>query len=139
MKVNYPKEAIELLTQLVGGREENAKLLAAAGFPELTLIYDSLNGNESIIPFLTSRKEFILASFLTSVLFQDKKAFDFLMKQKAPQWAATANAVNKDKNASQWLKKNNFSHYSKLADAILKKMEDDEGTGFEFLYKGPYS
>lgn len=128
-----------LLTELVGGKEEKAKLLAAGGFPELALVFDALNGNNAIIGFLKSKNQFIIAAFLSSILDNDKNAFDFLMKEKAPHWAATSNYLNKDKNAKIWLQKNNLSHYIDLADAIQKKFDADDGSGFEFLYKGPYS
>lgn len=139
MKISYPNEAIELLIKLFQGELQYAKILAGAGFPELPLIYDAVCGNDSIIPFLKSKNHFIIASFLSSALMQDKRAFDFLMAQKAPHWAAAANLVNKDLKAKLWLQKNNFQTYVELAEIMRKKLDELDGTGFEFLYKGPFS
>ena len=106
----YPKEAIELLTDLVKGRKENARLLASLGFPELALVFDGINGNNEVQDLLMKKKYVVLAAFLSALLSEDKGQVKFLLKH-APHWAATVNLVNKDQKAKLWLERYSLAHY----------------------------
>ena len=132
----YPVEAIQLLTDLVKGRKENARLLASMGYPELALLYDGVNGNNGVVDILMKSKFVVLAAFLSAVTSENKGQVQFLLKN-APHWAATINFINKDLKAKAWLQKFNLGHYAILAEAIRKKLEDDEGSGLDILFRAP--
>lgn len=135
----YPPEAIDWLKDLLSGQKEKAKMLAAAGFPELAILPDALGGNETVLLFFREKKIFWISAFLEAIREKSKSSVDFLLKTGMPHWAAAANYINKDKAAGEWLRRNRLLHYAELAELLAKRMQDDEGTGFEFLYKGPYS
>ena len=137
MRTQYPKDAIVALTRHIDGKEDNARLLASAGFAELALIVDAVEGNMEVLELLKNRKQLVIAAFLSSFLTDEKNPLVFLFRFNAAHWAATANAINKDDKAIHWLYRHNMGHYAELAIAIRNKMAREEGSGFESLYRAP--
>ena len=72
------------------------------------------------------KKHLILAAFVNAI-WVDEKAFAFLMKAKAFEWAACANIINGDDKAEAFLKRINKEHYVLLAHA--KDLDHDGDAG----------
>ena len=69
-------------------------------------------------------KHVVLAAFVNAI-WEDEKAFQFLMRVKAFQWAATANLINGDEKAEEFLKRSGNAHYVLLAHAIQSRIHED--------------
>ena len=135
----YTKEIISLFCEMIAGNRSAYKMLMDNGYQELIMVNEALGGKKEGFQWLMENKKYIPAAFVNAIMDENKKSVAFLMKMKAPQLAAVANAIIGDPNALDWLKKNGLEHYVKLVDAIEKKFENDEGHGLSFLFKGPFS
>jgi hypothetical protein len=65
-----------------------------------------------------------LAAF-TNAIWDDSKAFKFLIDRKAFDWAACANFINGDDKAEQALRAAGKHHYVALGHAILGRIHED--------------
>jgi hypothetical protein len=134
---NYPKEAIALLTDLLNGKEEAGKLLIAAGYLELVLIKDAAEGKQGVIDVLMKKGYIVIAGFLTAILTDNRSPIPVLLKNGAAHWAASANYFLKDKKALVFLQENGYQHYIEFIDALKKRMDKEEGSGLEMLFRPP--
>lgn len=134
---NYPKEAIDLLTDLLNGKEEAGKILMAAGYLELVMIKDAAEGKSGVIDVLMKKGYIVIAGFLTAILTDNRTPIPVLMKNGAAHWAAAANYFLKDKKALAFLEQSGFHHYITFIDALKKRMDKEEGSGLEMLFRPP--
>ena len=66
----------------------------------------------------------VLAAFVNTI-WDDEKAFKFLIASKAYDWAACANIINGDEKAEAALRASGKFHFVALAKSILGKIHDD--------------
>jgi len=122
--MNYPKEAIQQLTSLIGGNDEGRAWLQKNNFPELILFHYAVDGNEQALLELTKKKYVDLIAFVHAIQ-DDKLAFNWLAKNKKIVMAATTRVTYNDKDAEAWLMRHNLPHYVELGRSI-KKNEANE-------------
>ena len=108
---NYPIEAIQLLTELLNEKKEASKILVAAGYSELALIYDAAEGKTGITELLMKKGYVVIAGFLTAILTENRSPISFLLKNGAEHWAATANYILKDKKANTSRAEGYYEYY----------------------------
>ena len=135
----YSKEIINLFCELIAENKSAHKILMDNGYQELIMVNEGLGGKQEGFKWLVENKKYILAAFVNAIMDENKKSVAFMMKMKAVQLAAVANAILGDKNALVWLKKNRLDQYVKLMETIEKKFENNEGHGLSILFKGPFS
>ncbi len=134
--MNYPDEIWELLFRWLKKDREAGRMLKEKGHMELLWLAPALFENSTeAFSKLTAMKQVVLSAFVKAV-DGESKALKFLLDIKCPQWAATANAVNKDEKARKWLLNNNFTRLAELSDIIRNRIEeDDEGSEFETFFR----
>jgi hypothetical protein len=106
---HYPTFAIEQLANHIQGDVSAFNWLINNGYPELVAIIG---------------KHFVLAAFVNTI-WDDEKAFKFLIASKAFDWAACANIINGDDKAEKALKTAGKHHFVGLSKAILGRIHED--------------
>lgn len=134
--MNYPKQAIEKLTKLIGGEVSALNWLADNGYKDLVIAGSGICGNETAVASLKKENKPVLAAFVETVN-GDKNAFKWLTNNKHYTWAATANAALKDKEAMKWLIKFKLEHFADLSKSISKQQKKNEDEETSLFYKMP--
>jgi hypothetical protein len=119
--MSYPDIAIQALINSLMNDEEAYTWLVNSEWKELAALDDALyaNDNEAAINFLIGNKEkFATVVNFLGALKKQEKAFDYLMKNDKV-WAAVVNAVHRSGDAYDWLVKNNYDLYAKLAEVLI--------------------
>lgn len=133
--MNYSKEVIEKVTEMLGNSTNAFNWLMENNYRELTILVDGLGGSAHAPKWLRENNHGIIAAFLAAIYEDDNEAFQYLMKNKAVVWAATVNAQQGDKGAKAWLKKNNLDHFNMLAEMISRKFKSEGPSDVERIYK----
>ncbi len=133
--MNYSKEVIEKVSEMLGNSTNAFNWLIENNYRELTVLVDGLGGSPQAAKWLRDNKHGVIAAFLAAMYDDDGEAFQYLMKNKAFVWAATVNAQRGDKGARAWLKKNNLDHYNMLAEKIAQKFKSEGPSDMEMLHK----
>ncbi len=133
----YPSEIIKLLIRCINGQTLAFNELNTKGYKELAMLNYALSGQDQAFEWLQKEKHIIIFAFAKAIWDDDKKAIEFLIKNKAPLLAATAGAVIGDKKARAWLELNKFSDYTELTDAILEKIKRESPSDFQVIFKSP--
>lgn len=126
--MNYNKEVISRLTELIKGNDTARGWLQKNNFPELILLHYSFIGHDDALKKVSDKEHFDVVAFAHAVR-GDKKALKWLLENKKTEWAATANLINQDKKAEAWLRNYKLYHYIELAKAIKENtdiVEDDD-------------
>jgi len=132
--MNYSREAIQHLTELIKGVDTARDWLQTNNFPELILVHYSLEGNETALRELTQKKYVDLVAFVHAVQ-DDKRAYNWLAENKKFTWAATVRVTYKDNNAEAWLMRNNLSWYADLGRAIRMNEENEQADDIFGLFR----
>lgn len=120
--MEYPEIAIQGLINSLDGDDDAYKWLSTSNWKELAALADVFCSDDpKALQFLLGNKEkySTTVNFLAALQKEDK-AFDLLMKDSDREWAATVSAVHGSEEAYDWLIKNNFLIYTKLADVLIK-------------------
>lgn len=120
--MEYPEIAIQGLINSLDDDQEAYKWLTESKWKELAAFADVIcSQNPQAIEFLLINKDKFstIVNFLAALQKEDK-AFDLLMSGGDKEWAATVSAVHGSDEAFEWLLKNNFQIYAKLADVMIK-------------------
>ncbi len=121
---HYSSLAIQQLCKHVYGDTSAFNWLIEHNCRELVATLDAIRDDKHAFKFLIDNKHFELAAFV-SAIWEDSKAFKFLIDRKAYDWAACSNIVNGDEKAEKALKAAGKLHFIALANAILRKIQED--------------
>lgn len=135
--MNYSAQIIQLLTRCIKGNTDAFNKLNELGHPELAMLNYALSGQPKAMDWLENNKHILIFAFAKAIWDDDQKAIGFLVKHKAPFWAATAGYVIGDKKAKAWLEINKLNDYTELAEAILEKIKRESPSDFEGMFKSP--
>lgn len=114
----YSPQAILALAAAVEKNEEAFTWLMENENKELAALADVLvYGKQSALDWLKNNHFNLITSFV-GALEEDEDSINYLMNNHGKQWAATADLVNGNDGAEDWLEQY-FPPYRKLADALI--------------------
>jgi hypothetical protein len=114
----YSSEAMLVLTSAIARDEEAFEWLMQNDYKELAALVEVLlYQKQSPLNWLTENHFNHVASFV-GALNKDAEAIDYLLLNHGKQWAATADLVNGNREAQDWLMQF-FPDFVKLADALI--------------------
>ena len=119
--MEYPQIAIQGLINTLNDDQEAYTWLVQSEWKELAAFSDIICcQNTKALEFLITNKDKFstIVNFLAALQKEDK-AFDLLMASEDKEWAAAVSAIHGSEEAYDWLLKNNFQIYAKLADTII--------------------
>mgnify|MGYP001557905995 CR=1 FL=1 len=133
--MSYSPGAIIHLANLIKGNDASRLWLIKNNYPELVLLHYSINGRDDAMKELIKKKHVAITAFAHSIR-GNARAFNWLAENKKFELAATIQVLYKKRNAWLWLKNNKLDHYLILADAIRKRLDEEEsGDIFSFIMK----
>ncbi|HET6991458.1 MAG TPA: hypothetical protein VFJ43_09050 [Bacteroidia bacterium] len=114
----YSQEAILALAAAIGRDDDAFNWLMENDNKELAALADVLLYRKSAaLEWLKNNQFSIIVSFI-GALGDEEDAINYLMLNHAKQWAATADLVNGNEEAQDWLAQF-FPHFGKLADSLI--------------------
>lgn len=119
--MEYPEIAIQGLINTLNDDQEAYQWLVQSEWKELAAFADIIcSQNPKAIEFLIANKDKFstVVNFLAALQKEDK-AFELLLAGEDKEWAATVSAINGSEEAYDWLVKNNFQIFAKLADTLI--------------------
>lgn len=117
-KINYTSQAMLALSAAMARDEEAFHWLMENDFKELAALVDALLYRKfSALTWLRENNFQHIASFI-GALKNDQEAIDYLMLNHGKQWAATADLVNGNEKAREWLQQF-FPQFIPFADSLL--------------------